>query len=106
MRELEYSERELVPEVIAMGTCRILRLRRIGTTHLVEQNRFHRRVVDGTEVIDDNWQTVAIVKPDGKDKSPRAEAMEWMCRANHQIMQMWNTQRAASTNGALARRTD
>lgn len=81
---------DVEPEVVSVGTSRILRIRRIGEVYLVENLQGER------------WKVVAVSKPslarDGK--TPRQEAHEWLMQANAEIL---NMQRVGVPNGARAR---
>jgi hypothetical protein len=104
-------EDTLEPVVESMAVCRLLRVKKVGATYLVEQNKFHRYIgADGAEKVEDSWQVVAVAKPDfaREGRTARHEAYDFMHNANREIIETWkrDMRRAASTNGAPARRTD
>lgn len=81
---------EVEDEIVSEGTCRVLRIRRIGVVYFVEN-------LQG-----DRWKVVAVSKLSlaREEKTPRQEAHEWMMQANAEVL---NMQRAGVPNGAPAR---
>lgn len=75
------SEADLTPEVISMGTCRMLRIRRIGAVFFVE-NLFQERAADGT--VTDQWKSVAVAK----GANARIEALQWLQTANEEAIRL------------------
>lgn len=73
-----------------MGTSRVLRVRRVGTTYFAE-NMQERRTLsdDGVETVEEVWKIVAMAKPDivTPGRTPRAEIHEWVARANIEVWQ-------------------
>jgi len=72
---------EHIPEEVAYGTTRLLRLRRIGRVYLLENNQ-HERDTAGALV--DRWKVVARI--DGP--KARAEAFEALGDTNKRVAQM------------------
>lgn len=75
---------DLAPEVIAIGTSRGLRIRRIGAVYFVESAYIDRS--EGAEAI--GWKTVAIAKDQDKPGSARKDAFEWMHRAQREVKKL------------------
>lgn len=80
----------LDPEILAMGTCRALRLKRIGRTFLVESANYSRDQNDHVETV---WKTVAISKG-GDDKKSYVDAMEFLAAANQKVLNIIATDHA------------
>ena len=78
------NEDALKPAILAMGTCRILRLKQIGAIFLVEN-----RVAVHPETGEETWRVVS--KATGEDA--RMEAMKWMCDANKSVIDTWRNDR-------------
>jgi hypothetical protein len=81
-----FAESDLDPEIIAMGTCRMLRIKRVGAVFFVE-NLHQTRTLDeraNVEIVTDNWKSVAIAK--GKDA--RQEAFEFLQEANIKVIKL------------------
>lgn len=80
------SESDLIPEIIAMGTCRMLRIKRVGDVFFVENLHQVRTLSEqtGGEIVTDHWKSVAIAK--GKDA--RQEAFEWLQQANIDVIKL------------------
>lgn len=77
------DEEFLIPEILAIGTTRQVRVRRVGRVFFVENLRQSRALgPDGAEVVKDEWVPVAVAK--GGD-DPRHEAMIWLADANVKI---------------------
>ena len=103
LKECAVIAADLEPEVVSMGTCRALRIRRIGLTYLVENLKLKRRLdEDGEEVVEDDWAIVAI----SKGKTAREDAHGWMRDANADVMRIIEQDmlRAEVPNGSQARR--
>lgn len=85
---LNWERLNLDPEVVSVGTSRVLRVRRIGTTYFAE-NMQERRTLrdDGSEALEEDWKVVAVAKPDiaSPGRTPRAEIHEWLARANVEV---------------------
>ena len=70
--------------IIAMGTCRMLRIRHAGLKFFVEQLSIQRHADNTTE---ERWATVAI----GTGRTGRGDACQWLGDANVAILKTWET---------------
>lgn len=96
---------DLLPHEICETVSRAFRIRRVGTTFLVENRQQTRDVVDGVEKVEDVWKVVAVSKPDlaRPGKTPMQEAYDFMNQADERVAEMVNMRRAGVPNGASAR---
>lgn len=104
LKQLSAGGGDLTPEVISIGTCRALRIRRIGLTYMVENNHLSR---DGVGATSDNWKVVAVVKPDQDPKKPSAhvQAHRWLADANEKVFALMDEDMRRS-EAAAARGTN
>lgn len=72
----------LDPEILSYGTCRALRLKRIGRTFLVESASYARDHLGHVETV---WKTVAISKGENNAKS-YVDAIQWLGEANVEVL--------------------
>lgn len=77
------DEEFVQPEVVSIGTCRVLRIRRIGRVFFIEQNQQERVIDDKGERLVDNWIGIAV----SKGEKARAEAHDFLDNANAQFIQ-------------------
>lgn len=99
-----YRTDEVESEIISVGTSRVLRLKRIGTTFLVENMQERRDVANH---IEEQWKVVCSIRPDGKDtqKHEMSEAWiaahQWLAQANINVLEMMQKDMArAAPRGA------
>jgi hypothetical protein len=73
----------LDPEILSIGTCRAVRLKRIGRTFLIESAHYER---DRNDHVNTVWKTVAISKG-GNDHKSYVDAMEFLSSANIKVLE-------------------
>jgi hypothetical protein len=68
--------------VVAMGTCRMLRIRHVGLKYFCEQMHYKRNQDNSVE---ERWTTVAVAT----GRTARGEAFQWLGDANVAIIKTW-----------------
>lgn len=81
-------DQDLEPEIISVGTSRLLRVKRIGRVFLVENLHYERDVKDGKEIITERWKAVSTAR----GKNAYNEAHQWLHEANRDILKLIATQ--------------
>lgn len=77
------SPADLEPQIMLMGTCQTLRVKRVGAVYFLECLHQTRKLdANGVEIVEDLWKSFAVAKgPDAWQ-----EAQQCLCRTNIQVM--------------------
>jgi hypothetical protein len=89
------NEQDLLPRILSIGTCRVLRVKQVGIAFFVENDVGH---IDEAGMRHEDWKVVAISK--GQDAYK--ESHQFLAQANVQVLQQIKKDLAARGRGVGA----